>query len=109
MPHVLNGATNDIPVQNPVPPIRHLPRRASWHCVGWLLDGHWILNCKALFEVTVALRYLNVTPLRYGVVDYFFGLPRSGQCQKDMHAWLLACSQNAITFDWEVNRYCVCV
>ena len=26
------------------PPIRHLPRRASWHCVGWLLDGHWILN-----------------------------------------------------------------
>ena len=19
-------------------------RRASWHCVGWLLDGHWILK-----------------------------------------------------------------
>ena len=32
------------PVQNPVPPHWHLPRRASWHCVGWLLDGHWILK-----------------------------------------------------------------
>ncbi len=37
-------ATVIVPVRNPVPPIRHLPRRASWHCVGWLLDGHWILN-----------------------------------------------------------------
>ena len=28
-----------VPVQNPVPPIWHLPRRASWHCVGWLLSS----------------------------------------------------------------------
>ena len=33
-----------VPVRNPVPPIRHLPRRASWHCGGWLLGGHWILS-----------------------------------------------------------------
>ena len=37
-------ATVIVPVRNPVPTIRHLPRRASWPCGGWLLDGHWILN-----------------------------------------------------------------
>ena len=32
------------PVQNPVLRYLHLPRRASWYCVGWLLDEHSILN-----------------------------------------------------------------
>ena len=32
------------PVQIQCLSILHLPRRASWHCVGWLLDGHWILK-----------------------------------------------------------------
>ena len=31
-------------VINRVPPNWPLPRRASWHCVGWLLDEHWILK-----------------------------------------------------------------
>ena len=35
-----------VPVQNAVPPIWHLPRCASWHCVGWWLYGHWILKRK---------------------------------------------------------------
>ena len=28
-------------------PIWHLPRRASWHCVGCLLDGHWLVAGRA--------------------------------------------------------------
>ena len=46
-------------VRNPVPPMRHLHRRASWHCVGWLLDGHWILKSlrnHALFLFAGTLR-----------------------------------------------------
>ena len=30
--------------QNAVRRFLHLPRRASWHSVGWLLDGHWNLE-----------------------------------------------------------------
>ena len=32
------------PVINRVPSNWPFPRRASWHCVGWLLDEHWILK-----------------------------------------------------------------
>ena len=34
-----------------VPLIRHLPRRALWHCVGWLLDGHCFSNLLPFFQM----------------------------------------------------------
>ena len=37
-------------LQNAVHHIWHLPRRASWHCVGWLLAGHWILKGLSRFK-----------------------------------------------------------
>ena len=44
--------------QNAVHPIWHLLRRASWYCVGWLLDGHW--NLKRNYAVYAYDIYVSV-------------------------------------------------
>ena len=45
-------------LQNAVHLIWHLPRLASWHCAGWLLHCHWILNGN--YAVYTAFVYIYV-------------------------------------------------
>ena len=37
--HRVSNVSETRKSSDPVPHIWHLPRRASWHRVGWLLDG----------------------------------------------------------------------
>jgi len=45
-------------LQNAVHLIWHLPRLASWHCAGWLLHCHWILNGN--YAVYTAFVYIYI-------------------------------------------------